>query len=230
MDKEELTNSTQLNKTNKTDKTNKPNNLKFVIPIIILTIATCGLAGYLIYDKCLNNKTEEVVVEEEEVAEAEVPDSSNKTNTDNSSANTEEEMIYFPASSDEYIELPEVGIKIRIPDNIQGLAYRVSDQQQYNLPPSFSFWGVPKGFQYYPDFANPSKNTSGIGYLTPLPADTDCSAGPICYGTEVFSTNNYKFFAYGPQAYYSGEPWETEYEKDSIKLIMDMLENNISEL
>lgn len=33
--------------------TKSPKNLKFIIPIIILAISTCGLGGYLIYDKCL---------------------------------------------------------------------------------------------------------------------------------------------------------------------------------
>ena len=137
-----------------------------------------------------------------------------------------------------YIKFSAAGMKIKIPNTLKSVNYNIS-----NAGKSIIVWAVPAGFQYYPDFADPKKNTSGMVAIEISKKISNksqaCNSGNIpdgviCTGTYVTdaAVKGYEILYEGPHAVYSkdatGAKDESKAEQELIKVISD--KNNYSAL
>lgn len=127
----------------------------------------------------------------------------------------------------DYIYVGEWGVKIKIPDALSTVSYRFSYESGYT---SVAVWGVDcsDGCQYFPDFANVNKNTSGMGSIARYPKGQEFSGGSA--PTLVFSDEAYDYYVYHIQAAYTVDnpSDEANWEMDSVNIIDEMLSDSDS--
>ena len=128
-------------------------------------------------------------------------------------------------------------MKIKIPDTIKSVSYL------HHSRGSITFWAVPKGFQYFPDFADPAKNQDGLFSIIVSKKVEDRSAacnsenipsGLVCTGTRIMdaAVDDYEILYNGPQAVYSRDATSAKDESAAIQALRDVIVNpeNYSEI
>lgn len=145
--------------------------------------------------------------------------------------NTEDittDLIKGLAYDSNYIYFPDAGMKIKISDELTTVSYLY--HAKYN---SIEIWGVKKGMQYYPDFADPDLNNSSLGIISiqkKSEKNEECSEGlwgAFCnakYVTDA-AIDDYVIVYDHPQAVYSSDKSEIEYETAAVDVIEEMLTN-----
>ena len=147
------------------------------------------------------------------------------------------EVIASKTYDPNYIYFPEAGMKIKIPDTIKNVSYL------HHSRGSITFWAVPKGFQYFPDFADPAKNQDGLFSIIVSKKVEDRSAacnsenipsGLVCTGTRIMdaAVDGYEILYNGPQAVYSRDATSAKDESTAIQALRDVIANpeNYSEI
>ena len=126
----------------------------------------------------------------------------------------------------DYIYVGEWGIKIKIPDSLSTVSYRFSQEAGFT---KVTVWGVDcsgERCQYFPDYADVNKNTSGMGSIARYQKGTTFNegSGPAL----VFSDELYDYYQYHLQVAYTidNPSDESKWEMDGVNIIDDMLSNS----
>lgn len=143
--------------------------------------------------------------------------------------------IAEPVSVDNHILIQEWGVKIKIPDDLMSVSYEFSHQAGFQ---KLCASGVKKGSQYFPDFANSTKNNNYLGCIMRFPKDFASVPGgdgqdvlaELSKMPPVFRQDQYNFIYRSPQAVFSPDPEEAKLEVESVRLIREMFNKNISKL
>ena len=200
-------------------------NLRFIIPIVILALSTCGLAGYLAYDK---------------LTQQDAPATSSTTSTTKDAqaqtivTESSSQDIASATFSDDYVYLPQWGIKIKTSDKLKSVSYLYNSDDN-----NVGFWGAPAGYQYFPEFADPA--TYGIPaliYLWVSSSDVDCTKTydaekgcPLTGSHElVYSTDQYNIYFENPQAVNSRDANSQQDEPEAVSTFIDVFRHQISEI
>lgn len=128
-------------------------------------------------------------------------------------------------NTEDYIYINEWGLKIKIPENLKAISYRYT----YGVnSTSVAFWGAfcSEQCNYYPDFVDPHKNSSGLGTIIRYPKGTEVS--PASQPVLVFSDDEYDYRYAHVQAVYSTDQSEIDHETGTVDLITKMLSDSES--
>ncbi len=125
-----------------------------------------------------------------------------------------------------YIYVGEWGLKIKIPETLSSVSYRYSYEAGFT---KVSIWGVDCSegkCQAFPEYADTSKNNSGMGSIARYPKGQEFNEGSA--PTLVFSDDTYDYYQFHIQLPYSADLSEQEsnWEMESIKIIDDMLSSS----
>ena len=126
----------------------------------------------------------------------------------------------------DYIYVGEWGLKIKIPENLVSVNYTVGFEDGDQMvkvtgvsKPDGSGWILP-------DFADISKNVSGLGMVARYPKGTEM---PAASGSQlIFSDDDYDYYYYHRQVAYSidiNNENDLDWETKTIDIITDMLLN-----
>lgn len=124
------------------------------------------------------------------------------------------------SNPEDYIIIGEWGVKIKIPDNLISVSYRYNVGAGYT---SLEVLGVKRGGQYFPEFANPTMNSSSLGIVWRTNEDTrnsEMGEGEA----PVLKLDGYNYFYAHPQDVYSTDEDEKQWEVESVELIQEMLD------
>ena len=136
-----------------------------------------------------------------------------------------EEVPVYKATTG-YIYLSSWNIKIKIPDNLEKVSYILNE----NYRESICFNAVGKGVQYFPEFADITRNTGKMGCLTRIKTqegEFDPATG-ISFGTKVFTYKDYSYF-YTGSTDYSQDAANLGLEHTAVQYIKNMLTDNIEQ-
>ncbi|MBO4855429.1 hypothetical protein J5500_03440 [Candidatus Saccharibacteria bacterium] len=183
----------------------------------------------------LKEKDEKIAELEKKIDEGAI--SSDPEGDQKSEEETESENNDDDDDGATYIKFSAAGMKIKIPNTLKSVNYTVNSHKDIVI------WAVPAGFQYYPDFANPKKNTSGMAVVelskkvsnkSQACNSSNVPDGLICTGTYVTdaAVKGYEILYESPHAVYSRDETsikdESKAEQELIKVLSD--KNNYSAL
>ena len=195
----------------------KCKHLPIIIVLIILAVAGIGFGGFELWQNMQKNTEidsykNQIALKDEEISKLNLQ----KTESDNPTISPEQQP-----SSNDYIYVGEWGVKIKIPENLKGISYIYDNHSHLSLCVN----GIANGGQYAPEFADIYKNVDGLGCITQY------ASGELAeeqkQGASFSNGDLYLIYSH-PQAVYSIDKDEQNWEAESANLIQEMLTKNIS--
>ncbi len=201
------------------------NDLKIAMAIVCI-LAVCGI-GFGVYgmmqsfqkDSQISDLKAQIKEDDGTITPIETPEI--ETATDKGTTITTTDPTMSIENTKDYIYIGEWGVKIKIPENLKGISYIYNNHSRLSLCVN----GIANGGQYAPDFADIHKNTDGLGCIAQyfnneLTEEQKQAAS--------FSNGEFSLVYSHPQAVYSIDKDEQNWEVDSVDLIQEMLTKNIS--
>lgn len=186
-----------------------------IVAVIFLGLGVWGLVSSILKSNDLQELAQIADTQAEIISEIE-----NQTGAEITSVET---LPTYEATTG-YIYISEWGVKIQIPEDLNTVSYILNQ----NYRPSICFNAVIKGNQYFPPFADITKNPGGMGCLTRVSTDEGAAdTNGNSFGEQVFTNDGYNYF-YTLRGTYSSDSAELGLENSSIAMIKSMLTNNVS--
>lgn len=119
---------------------------------------------------------------------------------------------------DEYMNVSDWGMKIKIADNLTNVSFEVS-KEDYG---SIRVWGVRRdnGASYTPDFAKQSRNGTAMGTVVRVPRYERSASGRL-----IWYDDYYNYYYQGPSSEPDANETEMSWWVESYLLIKEMLTN-----
>lgn len=207
------------------NKQNGGNGLKIATAIAcIVAVCGIGLGVYgMIQSSQKDNQISDLKVQIKEgdgtVTTIETPEI--ETTTDNGTTITITDSTIINEDTKDYIYIGAWGAKIKIPENLKGISYIYDNHSRLSLCVN----GIANGGQYAPEFADIHKNTDGLGCIMQY---FDSELTEEQKQTASFSNGDFYLIYSHPQAVYSVDKDEQNWEVESVNLIQEMLTKNVS--
>ncbi len=207
------------------NKQKSGNGLK-IATAIACAVAICGI-GFGVYGMMQSSQKDsqisdlKVQIKEKDgtITAIEAPEI--ETVTDDSTTITITDPVISKENTKDYIYVGEWGVKIKIPENLKGISYIYDNHSRLSLCVN----GTADGGQYAPDFADIHKNTDGLGCIAQY---FDSELTEEQKQTASFSNDEFYLVYSHPQAVYSIDKDEQNWEVESTNLIQEMLTKNVS--
>ena len=201
------------------------NGLKIATAIACI-VAVCGI-GFGVYgmiqslqkDSQISNLKAQIKEDDGTITTIETPEI--ETVTNNGTTITITDPTMSKENTKDYLYIGEWGVKIKIPENLKGISYIYDNHSRFSLCVN----GIANGGHYAPDFADIHKNTDGLGCIAQY---FDSELTEEQKQTASFSNGEFYLVYSHPQAVYSIDKGEQNWEVDSANLIQEMLTKNIS--
>lgn len=208
------------------DKKQKNGNGLKITTAIACIAAICGI-GFGVFgmiqsaqkDNQISDLKAQIKDDNGTVITVETP-KSEATANDGTTATVADSTIINENAKD-YIYIGEWGAKIKIPENLKGISYIYDNHSRLSLCVN----GIAKGGQYAPEFADIRKNTGGLGCIAQY---FDSELTEEQKQTASFSSGDFYLVYSHPQAVYSIDKDEQNWEVESVNLIQEMLTKNVS--
>ena len=191
-------------------------NIGVILGIILLVLIAAGGIGFGVWammdgntqKNALNEQISSLKQQNNELQDKPDANSGNVTN------------VGGDVGTADYIYVGEWGIKIKIPEDLVSINYIVGFSDLGNSALRVSGMKKPSGSGWaLQDFADIRKNVLGSVVRFAKDAEIPKESAP----TIVFSNDEYKYAYYHPQAVYSIEESEQDWETASMELIRTML-------
>ena len=119
---------------------------------------------------------------------------------------------------DEYMNVKDWGMKIKIADNLTNVSFEVS-KEDYG---SILVWGVRRdnGASYTPDFAKQNRNGTAMGTVVRVPRYERSASGRL-----IWYDDYYNYYYQGPSSEPDANETEMSWWVESYLLIKEMLTN-----
>lgn len=207
------------------NKQKSGNGLKIATAIACI-VAVCGI-GFGVYgmmkspqkDSQISDLKVQIKEDDGTITTIETPEI--ETATNNGTTITITDPTMSKENTKDYIYIGEWGVKIKIPENLKGISYIYDNHSRLSLCVN----GIANSGQYAPDFADIHKNTDGLGCIAQY---FDSELTEEQKQTASFSNGEFYLVYSHPQAVYSIDKGEQNWEVDSVNLIQEMLTKNIS--
>lgn len=202
------------------DNKQKSNKGLKIATAIACIMAVCGI-GFGVYGMMQSAQKDsqisdlKVQINEDDGTTTTIETPKNETATNDGTA------ITINEDTKDYIYIGEWGAKIKIPENLKGISYIYNNHSRLSLCVS----GIANGGQYAPEFADIHKNTDGLGCIAQY---FDSELTEEQKQTASFSSGDFYLVYSHPQAVYSVDKDEQNWEVESTNLIQEMLTKNVS--
>ena len=195
----------------------KKSNLAMILGMVLCAVIAIGGVAFGII--MMNNKNTSDANYAQQISALK------KTNAElleEVSAAAEEEDV----DAADYIYIGQWGLKIAIPSNLNNVSYQYIINNRVN-DEFLEVYGTKTGFgDYLPEFANGFINSTWQGSVARYPLGTDPQVNVNgTLGTPIFSDDDYGYYYIHPQAAYSTDETELNWEVESANLIQEMLTN-----
>ncbi|MBR2753800.1 MAG: hypothetical protein IKG26_04540 [Bacillus sp. (in: Bacteria)] len=207
------------------NKQKSGNGLK-IATAIACVVAACGI-GFGVYGMMQSSQKDsqisdlKVQIKEDDGTITTIETPEIETATNNGTTITITDPTMSKEKTKDYIYIGEWGVRIKIPENLKGISYIYDNHSRLSLCVN----GIANGGQYAPDFADIHKNTDGLGCIAQY---FDSELTEEQKQTASFSNGEFYLVYSHPQAVYSIDKSEQNWEVDSVNLIQEMLTKNIS--
>ena len=207
------------------NKQKSGNGLKIATAIACIA-AVCGI-GFGVYGMMQSSQKDsqisdlKVQIKEDDGTTTTIETPEIETTTNNGTIVTIPDPTMSKENTKDYIYIGEWGVKIKIPENLKGISYIYDNHSRLSLCVN----GIANGGQYAPEFADIHKNTDGLGCIMQY---FDSELTEEQKQTASFSNDDFYLIYSHPQAVYSVDKDEQNWEVDSVNLIQEMLTKNIS--
>lgn len=201
------------------------NGLK-IYAVIACIAAVCGI-GFGVYgmmqsaqkDGQISDLKAQIRNDDRTITTVEAPGAENAAN--NGTTITVTDSTTTNEDTGDYIYIGEWGVKIKIPENLKGISYIYDNHSRLSLCVS----GIANGGQYAPEFADIHMNADGLGCIMQY---FDSELTEEQKQTASFSNGEFYLVYSHPQAVYSVDKDEQNWEVESTNLIQEMLTKNVS--
>ena len=208
------------------DNKQKSGNVLKIVTAIACIVAVCGI-GFGVHgivqstqkDGQISDLKVQIKEDDGTITTIKTPEIENTPNGGTTITITDSTMIN--ENTEDYIYVGEWGVKIKIPENLKGISYIYDNHSHLNLCVS----GIANGGQYAPEFADIRKNTNGLGCIMQY---FDNELTEEQKQTASFSNDDFYLVYSHPQAVYSTDKDEQDWEVESTNLIQEMLTKNVS--
>ena len=207
------------------NKQKSGNGLK-IATVIACAVAVCGI-GFGVYGMMQSSQKDsqisdlKVQIKEDDGTITTIETPEIETTTNNETTVTITDSTMSKENTKDYIYIGECGVKIKIPENLKGISYIYDNHSRLSLCVN----GIANGCQYAPEFADIHKNTDGLGCIMQY---FDSELTEEQKQTASFSNDDFYLVYSHPQAVYSVDKDEQNWEVESTNLIQEMLTKNIS--
>lgn len=207
------------------NKQKSGNGLKIATAIACI-VAVCGI-GFGVYGMMQSSQRDsqisdlKVQIKEDDGTITTIETPEIETAANNGTTITITDPTMSKENTKDYIYIGEWGVKIKIPENLKGISYIYDNHSRLSLCVN----GIANGGQYAPDFADIHKNTDGLGCIAQY---FDGELTEEQKQTASFSNGEFYLVYSHPQAVYSVDKDEQNWEVESTNLIQEMLTKNIS--
>ncbi len=182
---------------------------KSIIAIILALLTICGV-GFGVYEFIQNNNLQTKNNELQNTIK-------NYELSSSSKEDEEKPEIESDIAADNYLEIPEWGIKIKIPNTLKYVKYKIAGE-------AITIWATESSQNSIPDFANPDINQYGMGYIYNTIKSEHDKCQVEC-GMEVFSFDDRLITYATPQAGFYLIGQNSSYEL-SCNIICDWLRDS----
>jgi len=196
--------------------------------VVIMSILALGGVGFGIYEMLQNSDKDrqiselKVQVENNNTADLKTPGIATTTEDNATAASEPTTPVTASENTQEYIYVGAWGLKIKIPQDLMGVSYSYHFQTKDALCVS----GTKGGGQYGPEFADINKNK--LGCISRGTGDNYIEGESPWWDDPKqaqFSLDGYYYWVQGPQAVYTQNESERQWEIDSVQLIKEILSN-----
>ena len=125
--------------------------------------------------------------------------------------------------SSDYIYFPDYGIKLKKSSSLTSVSYRYENIYGWS---TVYFWGVKKGTQYFPQYADPHTNAfGGLVAISIIPRARYEEMDTRTMGAIAYEDDDYIVTYSGSQSVFSSDSHDIEVEKESREAAIEWLSN-----